>query len=165
MSLQELSLEYRDSAGLLRQRLSLLRRQLQRETDPEEIWQLKRRIAVLTPMLTEMNTLAELTGRYYERGYYRNARYTCNGIPKQGSKPTANGGAEPYHTDGADPGPAGYRPVLYDTGYATGRLRTKKGRKQIHCQPDAAPRAAEDPQIRAILGNCDDEVITSLLVW
>ena len=45
-------------------------------TDPEEIFHIKRRIAELTPMLTEMNELAELTARYYERGYYRNAKYT-----------------------------------------------------------------------------------------
>ena len=44
--------------------------------DPEEIWHIKRRIAELTPMLTQMNELAELTARYYERGYYRNEKYT-----------------------------------------------------------------------------------------
>ena len=30
----------------------------------------------LTPMLTQMNELAELTAHYYKRGYYRNAKYT-----------------------------------------------------------------------------------------
>ena len=44
--------------------------------DPEQIWHIKRRIAELTPMLTQMNELAELTARYYERGYYRSAKYT-----------------------------------------------------------------------------------------
>jgi hypothetical protein len=37
---------------------------------------LKRRIAELTPMLTQMNELAELTEHYYERGYYRNGKCT-----------------------------------------------------------------------------------------
>ena len=49
---------------------------LQAAQDPEEIWHIKRRIAELTPMLTQMNELAELTARYYERGYRRNAKYT-----------------------------------------------------------------------------------------
>ena len=45
------------------------------EKDPEEIFQLKRRILELTPMLTEMNELAELTAHYYDRGYWRNEKY------------------------------------------------------------------------------------------
>ena len=49
---------------------------LAREEDPETVWKLQRRIAVLTPMLTQMNELAELTARYYERGYHRNEKYT-----------------------------------------------------------------------------------------
>ena len=49
---------------------------LAQETDPEEIWHLKRRIAELTPMLSQMNDLEELTAHYYDRGYYRNEKYT-----------------------------------------------------------------------------------------
>ena len=45
-------------------------------TDPEEMWHIKRRIAELTPMLTQVNELAELTEHYYERGYRRNEKYT-----------------------------------------------------------------------------------------
>ena len=52
------------------------RLQLAQAEDPEEIWHLKRRIAELTPMLTQVNELAELTEHYYERGYYRNGKYT-----------------------------------------------------------------------------------------
>ena len=76
MTLAEMSKDYEASAVLLRARLRLLRQLLAKETDPEEIWHLKRRIAELTPMLTQMNDLAELTARYYERGYYRNEKYT-----------------------------------------------------------------------------------------
>ena len=76
MTLQELSHQYEASAVLLRRRLRELRCARARETDPEEVWHLKRRIAELTPMLTQMNELAELTGRYYERGYYRSEKYT-----------------------------------------------------------------------------------------
>ena len=76
MTLKELSAEYIHSGDLLRQRLHLLRRQLRQSQDPEEIWHLQRRIAELTPMLTQMNELAELTARYYERGCYRSEKYT-----------------------------------------------------------------------------------------
>ncbi len=76
MTLLELSKDYRAAAVPLRRRLAQLRRELAEATDPEDIWHLKRRIAVLTPMLTEMNELAELTERYYERGYYRSEKYT-----------------------------------------------------------------------------------------
>lgn len=76
MTLAQLSKEYEAAAMPLRRRLSQLRRQLKEETDPEKLWHLQRRIAELTPMLTQMNELAELTARYYERGYYRNKKYT-----------------------------------------------------------------------------------------
>lgn len=76
MTLVEMSREYEASAVLLRARLRLLRQKLAMAEDPEDIWHLKRRIAELTPMLTQMNELAELTAHYYERGYYRSAKYT-----------------------------------------------------------------------------------------
>ena len=76
MTLQQLSGGYRESANLLRERLRQLRYLLAQTEDPEEIWHIKRRIAELTPMLTQMNELAELTESYYEKGYYRNKKYT-----------------------------------------------------------------------------------------
>lgn len=76
MTLREISQGYREAAVPLRARLSQLRKELEKAEEPEEIWHLKRRIAELTPMLTQVNELAELTERYYERGYYRNERYT-----------------------------------------------------------------------------------------
>lgn len=76
MTLQEMSREYEASAALLRVRLRQLRQELAAAEDPEEIWHLKRRIAELTPMLTQMNELADLTAHYYERGYWRSAKYT-----------------------------------------------------------------------------------------
>lgn len=76
MKLAEMSREYRESARLLQERLRLLRQMLVRADDPEEIWHIKRRIAELTPMLTQMNELAELTEHYYERGYWRSEKYT-----------------------------------------------------------------------------------------
>ena len=76
MKLAEMSREYRESARLLQERLRLLRQMLARTDDPEEIWHIKRRIAELTPMLTQMNELADLTEHYYERGYWRSEKYT-----------------------------------------------------------------------------------------
>jgi hypothetical protein len=76
LTLKEMSKCYREAAVPLRQRLKLLRQMLAATEDPEEVWRIKRRIAELTPLLTQMNELAELTERYYERGYYRNEKYT-----------------------------------------------------------------------------------------
>jgi hypothetical protein len=76
MTLEELSRCYEEAAVPLRNRLRDLRTMLADTTDPEEIWHIKRRIAELTPMLTQMNELAELTAHYYERGYYRSEKYT-----------------------------------------------------------------------------------------
>lgn len=76
MTLREMSGQYRAAAIPLRNRLRELRILLKQTKDPEQIWHIKRRIAELTPMLTQVNELAELTERYYERGYYRNEKYT-----------------------------------------------------------------------------------------
>lgn len=76
MKLEELSAAYEESAQLLRDRLSLLRKAIRESKDEEEKWHLQRRIAELTPILTQMNELAELTARYYEKGYWRNEKYT-----------------------------------------------------------------------------------------
>ena len=76
MTLKELSAGSRESAALLSARLSLRRRLLCQAKTAAEIWHIKRRIAELTPMLTQMNELAELTERYYEKGYYRSKKYT-----------------------------------------------------------------------------------------
>ncbi|MBE6924918.1 MAG: hypothetical protein E7466_06775 [Ruminococcaceae bacterium] len=75
-SLAELSADYRNSAVPLRRRLHQLRKDLSVATDPEEIWHLRLRIQNLTPLLTQVNELAELTEHYYERGYWRNEKYT-----------------------------------------------------------------------------------------
>jgi len=76
MTLEELSRCYEAAAVPLRTRLRELRCLLAETTDPEEIWHIKRRSAGLTPMLTQMNELAELTAHYYDRGYYRSEKYT-----------------------------------------------------------------------------------------
>ena len=76
MTLAELSRCYEEAAVPLRNRLRELRQALAATEDPEEIWHIKRRIGELTPMLTQMNELAELTAHYYDRGYWRSEKYT-----------------------------------------------------------------------------------------
>lgn len=76
MTMTELSRSYEEAATLLRVRLKLLRQELADSRDPEEIWHLKHRIAELAPILSQMNELADLTAHYYDRGYWRNEKYT-----------------------------------------------------------------------------------------
>ena len=76
MTLSQIARGYREAAVPLRWRLRELRQALKTAEDPEEVFRLKRRIAELTPMLTECNALAALCEHYYERGYYRNEKYT-----------------------------------------------------------------------------------------
>lgn len=76
MTLKEISQEYREAAEKLRSRLAALRRMRAEAADPEERWQVEYQIARLTPVLTELNDLAELTEHYYDRGYYRDKKYT-----------------------------------------------------------------------------------------
>ena len=78
MAISDLSAGYKKSARLLQKRLNELREAARQTTDPEEKWQLKRRIADLTPILTQMNELAELTASYYDPGYYRDPKYSSN---------------------------------------------------------------------------------------
>lgn len=76
MSLAELSPAYEESARLLRVRMKELRKAIHETSDPGEKWHLQRRLAELTPILTQMNELAELTAHYYDRGFWRNEKYT-----------------------------------------------------------------------------------------
>lgn len=79
MTLKEIAQGYKDAAVPLRNRLRELREKLKTAEDPEEIWRLKRRIAELTPMLTECNALADICEHYYEPGYYRSKAYCLSG--------------------------------------------------------------------------------------
>lgn len=76
MSLQEMALEYEASARLLSARLRLLRAQLRLCADREECWQLRHRIRILSEVLTQTRELSRLMAHYYERGCWRNEKYT-----------------------------------------------------------------------------------------
>jgi len=76
MTLLELSVEYRAHAAALRERITLLRGARGEEMSEGERLVLDQRIRMLETMWREARDLAVLTGRYYERGYRRNAKYT-----------------------------------------------------------------------------------------
>jgi len=74
--MKELSESYRESAELIRRRLLALRTERAQTKDPAKKETINRRIRDLTPILTQMNELAELTEHYYDRGYWRGDKYT-----------------------------------------------------------------------------------------
>ncbi len=76
MTLQEISLEYAETARQLSALLRTLRQRLRSATDPEEAWRLRQRIATLSQILTQTRELCQLTAHYYERGFWRNEKYT-----------------------------------------------------------------------------------------
>lgn len=102
MTLKELSAQYEASAQLLRDRLRELRILLSKAKTQEEKWRIKRRIAELTPMLTEMNEIAWLLAHYYEAGGGdRDDRYGFNGKRRIRirKKKVSQRGAEPHHPE------------------------------------------------------------------
>lgn len=76
MTLMEMSVEYTESANLIRTRIRELRAEKKVTNSPAAIQKINRRINELTPMLRECRELAELTARYYERSYHKHERYT-----------------------------------------------------------------------------------------
>jgi BMFP domain-containing protein YqiC len=76
MTLQELSVEYRAQAQALAQRIQQLEAQLEQGRGSGEEGALQVRIHMLSTMHREARELAALTERYYDRGYYRNGKYT-----------------------------------------------------------------------------------------
>ncbi len=59
-----------------RMRITVLREQAKAAPTKEERERLKRRILELQQLQRQSRELAELTRHYYERGYYRNEKYT-----------------------------------------------------------------------------------------
>ena len=76
MTLQQLSYQYQEQAQALHQRIDLLRQAQARCGDRESAEHLQRRIRDLEPLHRQTRQLAELTARYYDRGYRKNAYYT-----------------------------------------------------------------------------------------
>ena len=76
MTLAELSIEYRSHAQALSVRIGQLEYLMEQTDDPDRRCQLQDRIRMLSTMLREARELAALTEHYYERGYWRNVKYT-----------------------------------------------------------------------------------------
>lgn len=76
MLLSEMSLEYEKNHAAIRLRLKELRAEARAQEDPQKLSQLQVRIKELLPLQKEAKELAELTARYYERGYHKNEAYT-----------------------------------------------------------------------------------------
>ena len=73
MTLYEMSFVYREDAMRFRLRITVLREQA-KAAQGEDKLRLRQRILELQQLLRQSNELADLTGHYYERGYYRNEK-------------------------------------------------------------------------------------------
>ena len=103
MTLKELSAQYEASAQLLRDRLRELRILYAKTDDPDERWHIKRRIAELTPMLTQMNDLSWLLEHYYTvGGGDHDDRYGFNGKRIRRKKKVPPKSAGPYRSERID---------------------------------------------------------------
>lgn len=76
MTLQEMSACYAESAAAVAAILRELRARLRSSEDENERIFLRCRISMLNAVLTQARELAQLTAHYYERGYWRNEKYT-----------------------------------------------------------------------------------------
>ena len=76
MTLQQLSQQYWEEAQALHGRIVFLRQEQDRCDDRESAELLRRRIRELEPLHRQTRQLGELTARYYDRGYHKNAYYT-----------------------------------------------------------------------------------------
>ena len=75
MTLYQMSYVYREDALRFRMRITVLREQA-KAAEGEDKLRLKRRILELQQLLRQSRELADLTRHSYERGYYRNEKYT-----------------------------------------------------------------------------------------
>lgn len=146
MTLKELSAQYEASAQLLRGRLRELRILYAKTDDPDEKWRIKRRIAELTPMLTQMNELSWLLEHYYTvGGGDHDDRYGFNGkrirrknkVSKKDAKPHC-----PERTYG-EPAPDIFG-IPYQGNDNSPDSRSKR-RTQKHRKSYAAKGRAENP--------------------
>lgn len=76
MTLYQMSFTYRADAAALRTRITELRAVMRHAASCEEAEHCKRRIIELEELRRQARELAEVTGRYYERSYHRDERYT-----------------------------------------------------------------------------------------
>lgn len=163
MTLKELSAQYEAAAQPLRERLRELRGQLAQTNDPEEIWHLKRRIAELSPMLTQMNELAWMLEHYYERGGAdRDDRYGFNGIRRIRAKKAPKGNSRAYRPGRTDGTPAPDFPSLPLSGPEHNPDISHPRRKQKHRKPHLEACGIENSPHHEIPLGFDDALLDSL---
>ena len=153
MTLEELSEQYNVAAEPLRKRLSELRHRMAGTDDPEEIWHLKRRIAELTPMLTQMNELTWLLAHYYEiGGADRDDRYGFNGKRKHKAiKRKTDGDPAPDIAERINRFAARDLLVIPLREEENGADRTGAGREQEHHLSDAPACRNEGSALHEVL--------------
>lgn len=78
--LSELSLEYSASESAIAQRIAELKEKLSQTDDPIKAGEFQRRIRDLRPLQRQSRELSDLTKHYYDWGYYRDPKYTCQSI-------------------------------------------------------------------------------------
>ena len=76
MTLYEMSQVYQNDALAFRTRMADLRSAMRLSDDEAETAALKRRIADLEILAKQSAALAKLTRHYYERGFYRDKKYS-----------------------------------------------------------------------------------------
>lgn len=150
LTLKELSGQYRAAAETLRARLAELRKTLNQTADPKEVWIINRRIAELTPLLTEMNALTELTEHYYDRGYYRDEQYTTNGIKVRFPEGTEKAKSNQNRAGGTYTDSTGYTHRLYSRGAVTERRSKRAGRESVDRVPNPEPGSCKAETVRAV---------------
>lgn len=151
MTLKELAAEYRQSAVPLRKRLRDLRLALELAKTSEERWRIKRRIAELTPMLTQTNKVAHLLEHYYERGYWRDESISANAFTDRQSRSTKAKRTTAIHRDDrVDGGPAGYVSGVLCEGPYNSKNRRRKRSKQEHRMQNAEAGGKKGSSLRSL---------------
>jgi|GEM_PF-4656021 hypothetical protein len=87
-TLWEMSLEYKYTAATISKVLKLMRKELKETDDPDRRCVLSHRIYTLTVALSNMNAMAEMCERYYDRNYHAPAQYSLN-VDRKPIKKTA----------------------------------------------------------------------------
>lgn len=84
MKLEEIGKLYRAEAAACKRRLAALRRWRRESGDAEKRAAIGRMISFEADILEQCNALAECCEKYYDRSYYRNPKYTLQGVKIHG---------------------------------------------------------------------------------
>lgn len=146
--MKQLAGEYRNSAELLRTRIRELRAALNGNLSADERFNIERRLATLVPMLTECNKIALLCENYYNRGIYRDERYTVNGItrtPRRTSESIAR-----HNRVGVVPVTARNSEFVPFLRKDNTRNRKNAGREQVNSLPNAEQSKKQSEKVCTI---------------